>query len=113
MREAPFGPLVFFRMAGMGDVASGDATDAGDEAARRLAPLSPADARAMLREMRFYPLLRGACGGEAASLPALERLLLGVSRLAVRAPQLAGALFSPVFAGPRQARVAGARLALR
>ncbi len=113
VREAPFGPLVFFRMAGMGDVASGDATDAGDEAARRLAPLSPADARAMLREMRFYPLLRGACGGEAASLPALERLLLGVSRLAVRAPQLAGALFSPVFAGPRQARVAGARLALR
>lgn len=113
VREAPFGPLVFFRMAGLEDDAPGDADDIATGVARRLAPLSPADARAMLREMRFYPLLRGVCGGEAASLPALERLLLGISRLAVRAPQLAGASFSPVFAGPRQARVAGARLALR
>jgi len=105
VRDAQFGPLVSFGMAGVW-------AELLDEATHRLAPLSPTDAREMLRGMRFYPLLRGACGGEAASLPALERLLLGVSRLAVRAPELAGAQFAPVFAGPRGVSVAGARLTL-
>ena len=108
VREAPFGPLLFLRMAGM----NGGFEEEEDEAARRLAPLSPADAREMLREMRFYPLLRGACGGEAASLPALERLLLGVSRLAMRAPQLAGARFSPSICRGRRGGQMGERIVL-
>jgi acetyltransferase len=104
-RDAQFGPLLSFGLAGTG-------AELLDEATHRLAPLSPEDARGMLREMRFYPLLRGACGGTVAPLAELERLLLAISRLALRAPRLAGAEFSPVLAGPGGVFVAGARLTL-
>lgn len=112
-RDAQFGPLLSFGMAGIGAELLG-------EVSYRLAPslssanppLTPEDAREMLREMRFYPLLRGAGGGGAVSLQALERLLLAVARLAGRAPELSGAEFSPVLAGPEGVFVAGARLTL-
>jgi acetate---CoA ligase (ADP-forming) len=106
VRDAQFGPLLSFGLAGVGSELLG-------EVSYRLAPLSPADAREMLREMRFFPLLRGACGGVVVSLTELERLLLAVSRLALRAPRLAGAKFSPVLAGPEGVFIAGARLTLR
>lgn len=105
VRDAQFGPLLSFGLAGVGSELLGDVS-------HRLAPLTPADAREMLREMRFYPLLRGACGGAVVSLQALERLLLSVSRLALRAPRLAEAEFSPVLAGPEGVFIAGARLTL-
>ncbi len=109
-RDAQFGPLLSFGLAGIGSELLG-------EVSHRLAPLTPPlmtpeDSREMLREMRFYPLLRGAGGGAVVSLAALERLLLAVARLALRAPGLSGAEFSPVLAGPEGVFIAGARLTL-
>ncbi len=104
-RDPQFGPLLSFGLAGVGSELLGDVS-------HRLAPLTPEDAREMLREVRFYPLLRGVDGGAVVSLPALERLLLGVSRLAMRAPRLSGARFAPVLAGAEGVFVAGARLTL-
>lgn len=104
-RDPQFGPLLSFGLRGPDSELLGDVS-------HRLAPLSPADARAMLREVRFYPLLRGAGRGAAVSLAALERLLLALSRLALRLPRLAGAELSPVLAGPEGVFVAGARLTL-
>jgi acetate---CoA ligase (ADP-forming) len=104
-RDPQFGPLLSFGQAGVSSELLGDIT-------HRLAPLTPQDARDMLREVRFYPLLRGARGGAVVSLGALEQLLLAVSRLALRLPTLVGAEFSPVLAGPGGVFVAGARLTL-
>ncbi|MDQ7836510.1 MAG: acetate--CoA ligase family protein [Humidesulfovibrio sp.] len=104
-RDPQFGPLVSFGLAGVSSELLGDVS-------YRLAPLSPQDAREMLREVRFYPLLRGARGGAVVSLSELERLLMAVSRLALRLPLLVGADFSPVLAGPGGVHVAGARLVL-
>ncbi len=104
-RDPQFGPLLSFGLRGMTSELLGDVS-------HRLAPLTPAQAREMLREVRFYPLLRGARGGVAVSLPALERLLLGVARMALRLPLLMGASFSPVLAGPGGVYIAGARLIL-
>lgn len=108
-RDAQFGPLLSFGLAGIGSELLG-------EVSHRLAPVNPPltaeDAREMLREMRFYPLLRGAGGGAVVSLAALERLLLAVARLALRASALSGAEFSPVLAGPEGVFIAGARLTL-
>ncbi|MBU1229091.1 MAG: acetate--CoA ligase family protein [Proteobacteria bacterium] len=104
-RDPQFGPLVSFGLAGVSSELLGDV-------AHRLAPMAPEDARAMLREVRFYPLLRGARGGAVVSLSALERLLLGLSRLALRLPVLAGVELSPVLAGPSGVFIAGARLTL-
>jgi acetyltransferase len=104
-RDPQFGPLVSFGLAGVSSELLGDVS-------HRLAPLSAQDAREMLREVRFYPLLRGARGGAVVSLSELERLLMAVSRLALRLPLLVGAEFSPVLAGPGGVHVAGARLVL-
>jgi len=104
-RDPQFGPLLSFGLAGIGSELLGDVS-------YRLAPLTPEDAREMLREVRFYLLLRGVDGGAVVSLPALERLLLGVSRLALRAPRLSGARFAPVLAGAEGVFVAGARFTL-
>jgi acyl-CoA synthetase (NDP forming) len=104
-RDPQFGPLLSFGLAGIGSELLGDIS-------YRLAPLTPEDAREMLREVRFYPLLRGVDGGAVVSLRALERLLLGVSRLALRAPRLSGAQFAPVLAGAEGVFVAGARFTL-
>lgn len=104
-RDGQFGPLLSFGMRGISSELMGDV-------AHRLAPLTPRDAREMLREVRFYPLLRGARGGVAVPLASLERLLLGVSRMALRLPRLVAAEFSPVLAGPAGVYVAGARLTL-
>ena len=104
-RDPQFGPLVSFGLAGVSSELLGDVS-------HRLAPMTPEDARAMLREVRFYPLLRGARGGTVVSLNALERLLLAVSRLSLRLPGLVGAEFSPVLAGPGGVFIAGARLVL-
>jgi acetyltransferase len=105
VRDPQFGPLLSFGMRGPESELLGDVS-------HRLAPLSPADARAMLREVRFYPLLRGAGRGPAVSLAALERLLLALARMSLRLPRLAGAELSPVLAGPEGVFVAGARLVL-
>jgi len=105
VRDPQFGPLLSFGLAGVSSELLGDVS-------HRLAPLSPQDAREMLREVRFYPLLRGARGGAVVSLGELERLLMAVSRLALRLPMLVGAEFSPVLAGPGGVFVAGARLTL-
>ena len=104
-RDPQFGPLLSFGLAGVSSELLGDVS-------HRLAPLTPEDAREMLREVRFYPLLRGARGGAVVSLAALERLLVSVSRLALRLPLLVGAEFSPVLAGPGGVFIAGARLTL-
>ncbi|PKN07273.1 MAG: acyl-CoA synthetase [Deltaproteobacteria bacterium HGW-Deltaproteobacteria-8] len=104
-RDPQFGPLLSFGLAGVSSELLGDVS-------HRLAPLAPQDAREMLREVRFYPLLRGARGGAVVSLSELERLLMAVSRLALRLPMLVGAEFSPVLAGPGGVFVAGARLTL-
>lgn len=104
-RDPQFGPLLSFGQAGVGSELLGDV-------AYRLAPLTPQDAREMLREVRFYPLLRGVEGGAVVPLEALERLLLALSRLALRAPRLAGAQLAPVLAGAEGVFVAGAKLTL-
>lgn len=104
-RDPQFGPLLSFGQAGIGSELLGDTS-------YRLAPLTPEDAREMLREVRFYPLLRGVQGGAVVPLEALERLLLALSRLALRAPRLAGAQLGPVLAGAEGVFVAGARLTL-
>lgn len=104
-RDPQFGPLLSFGLAGVTSELLGDVS-------HRLAPLTPEDARHMLREVRFYPLLRGARGGAVVSLAELERLLLAVSRMALRLPMLASAEFTPVLAGPGGVHVAGARLTI-
>jgi acyl-CoA synthetase (NDP forming) len=93
VQDEVFGPLVVF---GLG----GTATEVLADHAGRLAPLTDRDVHDLITAPRCSPLLFGCAGGPPADLPALERLLHRVSRMACDLPQLAEADLNPVLAGP-------------
>ena len=64
----------------------------------RIAPLTDADADALLHEIRGLPLLKGYRGRAAADLEALREVLLRVSRLATEVPEIAELDLNPVIA---------------
>lgn len=70
-----FGPGV---VVGLGGIY----VEALADSAVRLLPVGPAAARAMIEELRAYPLLRGARGRPAADLEALAAAITALARLA-------------------------------
>ncbi|MGB6453276.1 MAG: acetate--CoA ligase family protein [Streptosporangiaceae bacterium] len=91
VQEAAFGPLVVFSLGGV-------ATDVLGDRAARLAPLTDADADAMIGEVRAAPLLLGRAGSPAVDTAVLTGLLLRVSRLADDLPEVAELDLNPVIA---------------
>jgi acyl-CoA synthetase (NDP forming)/L-amino acid N-acyltransferase YncA len=97
-----FGPLV---VLGPG----GDAAGWPAGQAARLAPLTEADADALIGSVRSAALPRGY-GRQAADLAVLRDLLLRVSRLSDDLPEITELDLSPVIARPDGAAAAGARI---
>jgi acyl-CoA synthetase (NDP forming)/RimJ/RimL family protein N-acetyltransferase len=87
VQEPVFGPLVVLSVRGPA------AGEPGDRSAR-LAPLTDADADAMIDAVRAAPLLLGPDGSAAAA-----ELLLRVSKLADDLPEVAELDLDPVLAG--------------
>ena len=104
--DPAFGSVVSF---GLGDVT---ARLIGDEA-YRLAPLTAADAAAMVRSLRAAPLLLGGYGDPPMAVGALEELLVRVGLLADRFPEVARLDLDPVLVGESGVAVLGARGVLR
>jgi len=103
VQEPVFGPLVVFGLGGVATEVLGDHT-------ARLAPLTDADASAMIRSIRAAPLLLGHRGTPAADLAALSDALLRVSRLADDLPEVAELDLNPVIARPDGAFAVDARI---
>ena len=88
-----FGPVMSLGLGGpYGDLL-------GDKA-YRVTPLTGRDAFEMVRSLRSYPLLTGYRGHPPADVPALETLLLRVSRLVEEVPELGTLDFSVRVFGP-------------
>jgi hypothetical protein len=98
-----FGPLV---VLGPG----GDATGWPAGQAARLAPLTEADADAMIGSVRSAALPHGYRSGQAADLAGLRDLLLRVSRLSDDLPEITELDLSPVIVRPDGAIAAGVRI---
>jgi acetyltransferase len=90
-REPGVGPVLMF----------GIQVEMLQDVAFRLAPLSEADAARMVRGIRSFPLLAGSRGLPVADLPAVERLLLSVSQMAMDLPEIAEMDLNPVLVYPR------------
>jgi acetyltransferase len=104
-RDPQFGPLLFFGLAGVH-------TQVLHDFSRRLAPLTQADAREMLHEVKALPLLRGFRGEPAVDLHAVAEILLALSQMAVDFPQILEADLDPVLVNPQGALVADVRLTI-
>lgn len=104
-RDERWGPLV---IAGLGGIF----VEVLKDTALRLAPVSPAEARAMLDELRGAALLRGARGGAPADLGAIAALIAKISEFAARRAEVREMDLNPVAAYSDGLRVLDARILL-
>lgn len=103
--DPQFGPVVMFGLGGV-------LVEVLQDVAFRVVPLTARDAREMIREVKGFALLQGYRGAPPADLAALESLLLKVSELAQRHPEIAELDLNPVFAYPNGAVAVDARVVL-
>src|SRR5258708_4930871 len=95
MQDATFGPMI---MVGFGGIT----TELFRDVIYRPAPVSAAEAEAMLADLKAAPLLNGFRGAARADIPALSRLISQVSVLAARyAEHISEIDINPVLVHPQ------------
>jgi len=91
--DKSFGPLIAFGLGGVHVEILGDVRF-------RVTPLTDRDAQEMVREIRGYRLLEGYRGHAPADVPAIEQVLLRVSRMVEDIPEIRELDLNPVFGLP-------------
>lgn len=91
---------------------AGAASQLLDDMAHRLVPVTDRDAASLVRSIRTAPLLFGWRGSAPVDTPALEELLLRVSRLVDDHPQVVAVTLEPVVVARRGVSVLGATVRL-
>lgn len=104
-KDEHFGPIL---VVGAGGIY----TELFRDVARSLLPIDHAEAEAMLKSLRIYPVLEGARGQRAVNLGALKEAMVAVSRLALAYPQIRELDLNPVFASPEGCWCADCRMVL-
>ncbi len=105
-RDRTFGPVVMFGLGGI-------FVELLSDVAFRVVPLQPRDARAMIREIRGFPILQGYRGTAPVHLGVLEEMLLKLSHVAEQCPDIREIDLNPVYAYPDGALAVDARILLR
>ncbi len=100
-----FGPLLMFGLGGV-------YVEVLKDISFRLAPLTNKDARDMIKEVKSYMLLKGFRGEKGVNLPALETIILKMSKLATDFPEIYEAEFNPVLVNSQKGIVADVRITL-
>ncbi|HET6777235.1 MAG TPA: acetate--CoA ligase family protein [Actinomycetota bacterium] len=90
MRDVQFGHAVMFGLGGVLVEVLGDV-------AFRIVPLTEKDAGEMIAEIRGARVLQGVRGGKPADVAAVRRLLVQVSGLAMKQPEIAEMDLNPVI----------------
>ena len=104
-KDAQFGPVVMFGLGGI-------FVEVLKDVSFRIVPLLRRDAREMVREIKGFPVLQGVRGQEAVDIAALEDILLKVSELAERHPEVRELDLNPVIAYKDGAVAVDARVVL-
>jgi acyl-CoA synthetase (NDP forming) len=104
-QDPQFGPVLMFGLGGI-------FVEVLKDVAFRIVPITPRDARQMVREIKGYAVLEGVRGQEPADVAALEQLLLRVSEFAEQHPEVAELDLNPVFAYNDGALAVDARVVL-
>ena len=104
-RDQQFGPVLMFGMGGV-------LVELLKDVSFRIVPITRHDAHEMIKEMKSFPLLEGYRGSEPASIKALEDMLLKVSELAAKTPEIKEMDLNPVFARRDDAIAVDARIIL-
>ena len=78
----------------------------------RIVPITRRDAHEMIKDIKAFPLLEGYRGSEPTNIQALEEILLKVSELAAKTPQIKEMDLNPIFARRDDAIAVDARIIL-
>jgi acetyl coenzyme A synthetase (ADP forming)-like protein len=87
--DPSFGPLLMFGLGGI-------YVELLRDVVFRINPLTPRDAREMIRSVRTYPLLQGFRGSPPGDVAALEQTLLRISQMVGDHPELVEMDLNPV-----------------
>ena len=102
-RDRQFGHAVMFGLGGVLVEVLGDV-------AFRIVPLTEKDAAEMTAEIRGARVLKGARGGKPADVAALRQLLVQVSDLVVKHPEIAEMDLNPVIVYEKGLLIVDARI---
>jgi len=103
--DPQFGPVIMFGLGGV-------LVEILKDVSFRIVPVTTTDAGEMIREIRGYPVLAGFRGQKPASIPALEELIVKVSRFIEENPRVRELDLNPVFAYEDKAVAVDARVVL-
>lgn len=101
--DAAFGPIIELGLAGMVSDLLGDTV-------YRVPPVTTADAKAMVRDLRTAPMLFGQHGDPGVDTAAIEDLVHRAAQMADDLPQLSRVLLTPCIASLNGLSVLGARI---
>ena len=104
-KDPQFGPVLMFGLGGI-------LVEVLKDVSFRIVPVTARDAKAMIREIKGYPVLEGYRGQKPASIPALEKLIVKVSQFIEKNPQIRELDLNPIFAYPDKAVAVDARIIL-
>ena len=104
-KDAQFGPVIMFGLGGI-------FVEVLKDVSFRLIPLVRREAGEMIKEIKGYPLLNGFRGQEPAHIPSLVDVMLKLSALVEKTPEIKGIDLNPVFAYKDSALAVDARIVL-
>ena len=104
-KDLQFGPVLMFGLGGI-------LVEVLKDVCFRIVPLTPRDAREMIKEIKGYPLLKGYRGYEPADIPYLEGLLLRISDFCEKSPEVKEIDLNPIFVYKDGAAIVDARMVL-
>jgi acyl-CoA synthetase (NDP forming) len=104
-KDPQFGPVIMFGLGGI-------LVELLKDVSFRVVPLNRRDAAEMIREVKGYPLLDGYRGRERVNVALLEEMILRVSDLAERNPEIKELDLNPVIVGKSSAVAVDARIVL-
>jgi len=104
-KDPQFGPVLMFGMGGI-------LVELLKDVSFRIVPITQRDAGKMIKEIRSFPLLEGYRGSEPADIRALEDILLKISALVAKNPEIKEMDINPVFARRDDAIAVDARIML-
>jgi acetyl-CoA synthetase (ADP-forming) len=104
-RDPQFGPTILFGLGGI-------FVEVLKDVSYRVAPVSEKEAERMIRDIKGYPLLKGARKTEPVDLKALTDLIVKISRLSIEIPEIEELDLNPVLAYGKGVYAVDARIVL-
>jgi acyl-CoA synthetase (NDP forming) len=104
-KDPQFGPALMFGLGGIFVEVLKDVTF-------RIAPITEADAKEMITEVKAYPILKGYRNQPPADIDAIIRILVNTSRLVMDYPEIKELDLNPIMVYKKGAKTVDARIIL-